>query len=248
MVQRVARQQGSGRARTGWGWSLWSRWVLANALGETVGLGATALVGVGLVLSLGEASGLAVLALAAGMVLAGTLIEGVSVGTAQWLVLRRPLPALGWRAWTLATAAGAFVAWTLGMVPSTALSLGAESGGPPAAGPSPAVVYALAALMGLVLGPVLGVPQWFVLRRHLRRAFVWVPANALAWAPAMVVVFVGVEVVVSGGGFGTGAFVAGALTLAAAGAVVGAIHGLALLWLLRLGGGYPPPPGKLPQG
>jgi uncharacterized protein (DUF1501 family) len=88
-------------------------------------------VGVGLVLSLGESSGVAVLALVAGMVLAGTLIEGVSVGTAQWLVLRRTLPALGWRAWTLATAAG----------------------------PSPAVVYALAALMGLVLGPVLGMPQ-----------------------------------------------------------------------------------------
>jgi hypothetical protein len=77
-----------------------------------------------------------------------------------------------------------------------------------------------------------------VLRRHLRQAFVWIPANALAWAPALVVLFVGVEAV-SGGGFGPGAFVAGTLILAAAGAVVGAIHGLALLWLLRLGGGLP---------
>jgi hypothetical protein len=57
-----------------------------------------------------------------------------------------------------------------------------------------------------------------------------------------------VEVVVSGGGFGPGAFAASALTLAAAGAIVGAIHGLALLWLLRSGGGYPPPPGEPPRG
>ena len=87
------------------------RWVLANSVGEALGLGITALLGVAVVSSQGKGTGvLATLVLAAIAVLAGTLIEGTVVGTAQWLVLRRRLPEMRWSAWTLATGAGALLA------------------------------------------------------------------------------------------------------------------------------------------
>jgi hypothetical protein len=74
---------------------LWLRWVLANAVGEAIGLGITVLVGTAAISTGGESSGvLATLGLAALAVLAGTLGEGTVVGTAQWLVLRRPLSRL----------------------------------------------------------------------------------------------------------------------------------------------------------
>jgi hypothetical protein len=106
----------------------------------------------------GEGTGvLATLVLAAIAVLAGTLIEGTVVGTAQWLVLRRRLPEMRWSTWALATGAGALLAWILGMVPSTVLSLRAPGGREAAsAEPSGMVIFGLAFLMGLVLGPVLG--------------------------------------------------------------------------------------------
>ena len=80
-----------------WDRRLWRRWVLANALGELVGLGTAAVAGVALV-QLFEASlnSLASLAGAGVMILLGTF-EGVVVGLAQWLVLRRPFPALSRR-------------------------------------------------------------------------------------------------------------------------------------------------------
>jgi hypothetical protein len=53
---------------------------------------------------------------------------------------------------------------------------------------SDTLVYLLAAAMGLVLGPVLGVPQWWVLRRHVAHAWWWIPANAAAWALGMPVI------------------------------------------------------------
>lgn len=118
------------------------------------------------------------------------------VGTAQWVVLRRLLPGLLWKTRALATAAGVFVAWTLGMIPSTVLSLGADAG---ACGADDAVVYGLAFLMGLVLGPVLGFAQWLVLRRHFENALLWMPANALARAFGMVVVFAGVNLAAASG-------------------------------------------------
>jgi hypothetical protein len=118
----------------------------------------------------GEATGFfAAVVLAALAVLAGTLIEGTVVGTAHWLVLKRPLPLLRWRTWVLATGAGALPAWTLGMVPSTLYSFGPGGGAPPA-DPAEAVVLVLAYLMGLGLGPVLGLAQWLAVRRFLRSA------------------------------------------------------------------------------
>ena len=41
------------------------------------------------------------------------------------------------------------------------------------------------------IGPILGTPQMFVLRRYARPAGRWVLANALAWAVGMPVVFLG---------------------------------------------------------
>jgi hypothetical protein len=86
--------------------------------------------------------------------------------------------------------------------------------------------------MGLVLGPVLGVPQWLALRGHVVRAGWWVPANSAAWALGMPVVFA-----VAGSvppGLPRAALIAVILgTLFAAGAVVGAVHGAVLVRLTR---------------
>lgn len=226
---------------------LWFRWVAANAIGEALGLSATALASMALFAALSEATGvLVILALAAAAVVAGAIIEGVTVGSAQWLVLRHPLPGLTWPVWAGATAAGAGLAWALGMLPSTIISIGEETGETAATEPSAVVVCALAFLMGLVLGPVLGCAQWLVLRRHVPRAGLWMPANAIAWAFGMVMVFAGVSLVADSGV--TPATVASLIViLAATGAVVGAIHGLALVRLLarrapegRVGGVFAP--------
>lgn len=212
---------------------LWTRWVVANSAAETVGLGATLGIGVILFPYLSAPGLLIALATAGAAVLAGTLVEGVVVGTAQWLVLHRPFPTMNWRAWVVATAIGAFIAWTLGMLPSTLLSASSETGGSAPTEPSTAVVYGLAALLGLVAGAILATPQWVVLRRHVRRAAWWIPANAVAWAPGMVLAFVGADLIFSAS-IGVSTIVLAIATLAAIGALVGAIHGLALVWLVRL--------------
>ncbi len=212
-----------------WDWKLWLQWVLANAASETVGLGATLLIGVFLLVNAEKTIG-TVPAAALG-VLAATVIEGSIVGTAQWLVLRRPLKQMRWRVWALATALGACVAWTLGIIPF--LFSSPDSGAAASGEMSDLLIYALAAGMGLALGTILGASQWLALRRHLPKAGWWVLANALAWMLGMVVVFIGTSFIPA-----KGITVPVALLLllfvVAAGAVVGAVHGLVLIWLLRL--------------
>jgi hypothetical protein len=97
-------------------------------------------------------------------------------------------------------------------------------------------VFGLAFLMGLVLGPILGFAQWLALRRFVAPAALWMPANALAWGFGMVVIFAGIDPATAGG-FGPGTVMILAATLLCAGAVVGAVHGLALVWLVRSSSG-----------
>lgn len=211
--------------------SLWLRWVAANAAGELAGLGMAALVGWSLFSAPGEDTLFSHILTALVLIAVGTF-EGAVVGIAQWTALRAEFPALGRMAWVEATALGALVAWGLGMLPSTLLGASAAGTGAPPPEMSAAMQMGLAAAMGLVLGPILAFFQWRVLRRSVARAGWWIPANALAWAAGMPVVFL------AAGSMPADASVAVVVTLvaaalAAAGAVVGAVHGLCLVWLAR---------------
>ena len=134
---------------------LWAQWVLFTAAGWIAG-SAIAWTLTEYVHVLRES--------ALGLAAAGGAV-GVSVGVAQWLVLRPPLRR--GTSWILCTAlawgAGAFVAgwvndslfddyWLLALLPS-------------------AVLFATA----------IGLGQWLVLRRLSRGAGWWVPVSALAW-------------------------------------------------------------------
>ncbi|MEM6839056.1 MAG: hypothetical protein AAF609_19660 [Cyanobacteria bacterium P01_C01_bin.120] len=208
--------------------ALWLRWIVANALGELLGLGTVILAGAGIVLLVGEPVGLLQnIGFPAVMVLLGAF-EGSILGLAQSWVLRDRLPWLKSRSWTFATVVGAVGAWCLGMIPSFIGYLGdpAVSMGFPAM--SDRLIFLLASLLGAVLGIVLALPQWWILRQYVHRAGWWIPANALAWASGMPVIFW--QAGHSPANLIRQTLIAIALlAFMMAGAIVGAIHGAALL-------------------
>ncbi|MBN1400543.1 MAG: hypothetical protein JXA74_06880, partial [Anaerolineae bacterium] len=209
---------------------LWARWVLANTVGKLLGLGATFAIGAGLFSGLADAPGLGPALLSAALMTATGALEGAIVGLAQWSVLQRALAGVQRRAWVVATILGAVVAWLLGSIPMTLTSLSSET--PSSAGQEPpqAVVLALAAAMGLAAGLILSAWQWRALRRHASGAWRWLPANALAWAVGMPLIFAGVDWAQKAGSV-AGAVLVMAGCIALAGALVGAIHGVALVTL-----------------
>lgn len=206
----------------------WFRWVLANVVAEVLGLGAAAAAGLLLLSELGDPGDWgAVVGLAVVMVMFGSF-EGVLVGIGQRWAMRSWFDELPWGYWIAATGGGAFVAWTFGMVPSTLMSLGAEAAQAFAPDMPDALQLLLAIPLGAVAGALLAFPQFLVLRRYLERAGRWIAANAAAWALGMPLVFL------SAGGMPPGlsptvAAVRVLGTIAAAGAVVGAVHGWALV-------------------
>jgi hypothetical protein len=209
---------------------LWLRWVGANSLAEVIGLGATLAIDFLILRRVATAQSLLVSVVSILLVSASGAIEGVIVGLLHWSVLRRPFPGISRRAWMAATVIGAVVAWFFGSLPSTLMDMGSQQTETAASEPEAETVLLLAAAMGLFLGFILGYPQWRVLRRTVNDAWLWLPANSAAWALGMPAVFVTIDVAQRSTSLAGMVFIL-VMGLFLTGAVVGAVHGLALVCL-----------------
>jgi hypothetical protein len=136
------------------------------------------------------------------------IMLGVGVGILQWLVLRRRVSGVGW--WVLATAAGGYGIFQASFIlieESLSFGLLLSSTGVAALG-----------------GAVTGILQWLVLRGKVSRAGWWVLASTVGWGLSMAV-----SIAVPSGVTDDIDF----MGLVVTGAVLGAVTGAALVWLLR---------------
>jgi hypothetical protein len=211
-------------------WTLWLRWLGANAFGELLGLGMTFAVVAWVFSGMDDRAG-TVAVLASFLVAAASgALEATLVGLAQWWAMHPWFPAISRRAWWLATLVGALAAYVLGYLPSTLMSLGEGASQSQAAEPPQWIVLLLAAGLGAVAGAVLSFAQWLAMRKKVPRAGWWVPANMLAWLVGMPIIFWGIDAAQKGQPLAqTVLLLAGCLL--GMGSVVGAIHGAFLVWL-----------------
>ena len=119
------------------------------------------------------------------VLVAGGLVEGAALGAVQAWLLGAWLPALRRRRYVLMTVLVAGVGWAAASTPAT-LASGDRGSSPPVS-----LVLLGAAGLGLAMGTLLGAAQAAALRGAVPHPWRWVAANAAAWPPAMVVVFVG---------------------------------------------------------
>ncbi|MDJ1006838.1 MAG: hypothetical protein QNJ13_03355 [Paracoccaceae bacterium] len=187
------------------------RWVLSCTTGEALGV---ALVAVAF------AAGDRGLVSAAPAVLTAGVWQGLALGTAQGLFLRRfgvSLPG-----WIAATVSAAVLGYALAL-----LGGAGEGNGVPDHGGAPlAVVLGSAMLLGAVLGGVTGFAQALVARRHIVLG-AWVLRNVYGWAIAMAAIFGGSALASADMSLPAIALL-GAVTGALAGAAVGLVTAHAL--------------------
>ena len=210
---------------------LWLRWIVANAFGELFGLGLTFVI-TGLAFSKldGQQTSVSIM-LSFGFAVASGAVEATIVGLAQWWAMYAWFPAIERFAWWRGTLIGALIAYVLGYLPSTLMSMGeAATTSSPVAEPPQWVVLLLAAGMGAVGGAVLSFAQWLVMRGKVNRAGLWIPANLLAWIFGMPLIFWGIDLAFKMAAIWQSVLVM-AGSLLAAGAIVGAIHGWFLVSL-----------------
>ena len=210
---------------------LWSRWTLANALSEMIGLGLTFAVTGLFFSSIGEQNTAASILLSFMVAVLSGAVEAMFVGLAQWWAMHPWFPSIEKFAWWRGTLIGALIAYVLGYLPSTLMSMGeATASNTPAAEPAQWVVLLLAAGMGAIGGAVLSFAQWLAMRGKVQGAGIWIPANMLAWLCGMPIIFWGIDLAFKMSALWQSVLVM-AGTLFVAGAVVGSIHGRFLVKL-----------------
>lgn len=149
-------------------------------------------------------------------VLLGAALAGATLGSLQWLILRRQLTGMNW--WTVASMVG----FTLGFTLVWALS-GARHGTAFGHHAIPHAVDGAGIVGGAVIGAVLGSMQLLLRRWRRSQMAWWMGATILGctagWAGAIAMPVTGVPAHFVGG--------------ATFGIVYGAVTGAALVWLLR---------------
>ncbi|MBD1844445.1 hypothetical protein H6F89_13790 [Cyanobacteria bacterium FACHB-63] len=210
---------------------LWLRWSAANALSEVFGLGAT-FAAIALLLPKIERQQTAGILLAFAVSVVCGAIEATVVGLAQWWAMRPWFPQIRRSDWWRATLIGALLGYAIGYLPSALLHIRATTQ-TPIAEPPQWVTLLLAAGLGIVAGAVLSFAQWWVLRNKVRSARLWVPANMLAWAVGMPVIFWGMDLAFSMTTTSQRVCIIGG-TLLVTGAIVGVIHGRFLMVLSQV--------------
>lgn len=142
------------------------QWVALTILGLVAGLALALPLGVPIFAVLGAMVGTPIV----------LSIVGLSLGTAQWPVIRRHMSASWW--WVIASALGMALGLTFGV------TLVEQVGRAIVGGPLNFRMLGVAAraisfgTIGIMAGASLGLAQWLVLRRHALRCGRWIPINA----------------------------------------------------------------------
>jgi hypothetical protein len=170
------------------------QWILGNAVGWIVGM--ALFTSIGQFVELITQGPLLIIAWGIFGALAGAI-----VGVNQWIVLNLfsvPRGEQWQRGWIAATVVG----WSFSLMVVVGMAAGEALG---------------FTVSGAVIGIAVGISQWFVLHKHLKRAEWWGIANTIAWMSGMALL----DLMDRAVGF------------ALAGLVAGLITGLWLIWLFQ---------------
>jgi hypothetical protein len=190
------------------GWTFWLLWMCAVVAGALAGMfaSAVAFAVVGLISPATSVAGGSAGLWRTGLVtnVIGFAALGAAIGFVQWWLLRRYLPGTGW--WILATLGGYSA---IGMFPLFSLPF------------TPA--WLAGSIMLTMVGVVLGVLQWLVLRAHVYQAGWWIVVSTAGWALAVALI---------GAANLTGVYVE-PLDLLSVLLIPVAVAGGGMIWLLR---------------
>ncbi|MGB6297015.1 MAG: hypothetical protein WBF90_12645 [Rivularia sp. (in: cyanobacteria)] len=196
---------------------LWERWVIASTIAQIIGWFIAAYLtqaidkfGIENIYQI--------------LLLLGTL-EGLLLGFAQWLVLRRHIRYAGY--WILFTTAGVLISWFMGLTVSAVIGLFYAAN----LHQKITTLIEEVALLGAAVGTVIGYAQWLILKTVSKQAIWWVFANALAWTLGVVVAFIGAGIETPF--FNIHASLIAIATGGLMGIVISSITGIFLVWLLK---------------
>jgi hypothetical protein len=164
--------------------NLWKKWTINCAIGELLGIACAGGIAFGINSIIGEPQSLGnKLVVLISMMFAG-FIEGAVLGLFQWKVLVTKFQNIPKKEWMFYTILVGILGWFLGMLPSLFFipnTTEAQTVNEGMDFSNPYIFAFLSVSVGLGLGAVFGLFQWFSLKKYAQKAYKWIIANALGW-------------------------------------------------------------------
>jgi hypothetical protein len=206
----------------------WFRWILNYSFGELLGIGAAAIIARFLFMEYSQLNRSQSPTFTALILVIAGLSEGLIIGYVQWKSLSRFVIGFKPVLWITITALTSVMGWVLILPPAVVivfliakLSL---------LNSYTSILYSL--LAGAAFGGMIGMSQFFIIRKYFNNAIIWILANAIGWGFSFIILYLALS-------FFSGAFVNTLLIILAcvlSGLTQGCVTGTTLHFLMSIKG------------
>jgi hypothetical protein len=163
----------------------WRKWIINYSLGELIGIGFAATIGRLLFVTLPENSFVSPTALNIIILFVAGIAEGFILGYIQWRSLSKFVPGFTPGLWIFVTTFSTLAGWLFILPPGimfiaflSKISLISTYSS-----------YLYTMLVGVMFGGLIGIPQFFIVRKYFKNAIVWIISNAVGWMLSFLIVY-----------------------------------------------------------
>jgi hypothetical protein len=163
----------------------WRKWIINYSLGELIGIGIAASIGRFLFFTFPESSALSQSTLTVIILIIAGVAEGFILGYIQWKSLAKIIPDFTPMLWVFVTTFSALAGWLFILPPGvmfiaflSKISLISTYSS-----------YLYTMLVGAAFGGLIGIPQFFIIRKYFKNAVVWIVSNTIGWMFSFLIVY-----------------------------------------------------------
>lgn len=182
VIKRVSEIEHKGR--------FWYQWIVKYSLGELLGIGAAAVTCRLLLFEVSDVIAQSPSYVTPLVLAISGLAEGWIIGYLQWKSLSKLVADLGKVVWVVVSIVSMIIGWLLIIPPAIFFisifidfSLEREF-----------YTFLSTAVMGLSFGGIVGMGQYFVLRKFYKNSLIWILANAIGWMLSFLLVYLSLAV------------------------------------------------------
>jgi hypothetical protein len=163
----------------------WHRWMISYSLGELFGIGVAAIIARFLYMGYSQLDSSRSPTLDALVLIAAGTSEGLIIGYVQWKSLSRVIRNLKPATWIITTTLTSILGWFLILPPAVLIifffaKLSADN-------QYTSILYTLMA--GAAFGGMIGLAQFFIIRKYVNNAVIWAFANSISWSFSFLILY-----------------------------------------------------------
>ena len=163
----------------------WRKWIINYSLGELLGIGIAATIGRFLFFTFPEGSATTESALTVIILIIAGIAEGFILGYIQWKSLSKIVPGFTPMLWIFVTTFSALAGW-LFILPPGIMFIAFLS---KISVISTYSSYVYTMIVGAAFGGLIGIPQFFIVRKYFKNAAVWIVSNTIGWMLSFLIVY-----------------------------------------------------------